>query len=323
MNRRALLVAAAAGTAAPARPRAQSRPAGRPITVIVPLGAGSASDVAVRIVAARMAIELGRPLVIENHPGAAGLLGAERATRAPADGTTLVGISDSVLTSAPLITANARFNPLTDLEPISQFAITEWALVASIASGLRSVPELIAATRARPGGIDFASGGIGSPQHTAMEIFSRGHGLTLNHVPYRSATAALNDVAAGIVPVMFTATSVAQGPLAGGLIHALATLGTERAALLPAIPTLAEAGGGDMLYRTWTAFMAPPRTPPELIAQFAAAIAQALADPEIRARLLASGLVPWGTTPEAFRTNLAADHAAMAELVRTANIRAE
>lgn len=295
----------------------------RPIQMIIPLAAGSAGDVALRIVAAKMSGDLGKQIVIDNQPGAAGAIGAERATRAAPDGYTIVGISDSVLTSVPLLNKNARFDPLKDFAPVSQIVTNEWVLVAHPSFAAKTVQELIELAKAKPDQIDFSSGGNGSPQQMAMELFKARTGVRLVHVPYRGATGALTDVVAGTVPLMFTAIAVAQPFLKDGKLRALATGGPRRSDLLPDVPTAAEAGVAGFEWSTWTSIMAPANTPAEIIARLNTTALAALKDAEVRDKLLALGVVPNGNSPDAFRANLARDYAKMAEIIKAAGIKVD
>jgi tripartite-type tricarboxylate transporter receptor subunit TctC len=295
----------------------------RPVTMLVPLAAGSAGDIAARLVGQRMAVELGHPIVVENVPGASGLIGVERGARAAPDGHTIIGVGDSGLTMAPQLNPNARLNPLTDLAPITQLCTIEWALVVHPAFEARSVEQFVARAKARPGQINFASGGIAGPQHVAMEAFRHRVGIELSHVPYRGATQALTDVVAGVVPVMFTATSVAVPFLRNGQLRALATAGARRSDLLADVPTLIEAGVSEFTYETWMALLAPAQTPRAAIDRLHAAAVVALRDREIASRLTAVGLSPLGNTPDEFRAALARDYARMGDLIRVAGIRAE
>ena len=295
----------------------------RPIQMIIPLAAGSAGDVALRIVAAKMSGDLGKQIVIDNQPGAAGAIGAERATRAAPDGYTIVGISDSVLTSVPLLNKNARFDRLKDFAPVSQIVTNEWVLVAHPSFAAKTVQELIELAKAKPDQIDFSSGGNGSPQQMAMELFKARTGVRLVHVPYRGATGALTDVVAGTVPLMFTAIAVAQPFLKDGKLRALATGGPRRSDLLPDVPTAAEAGVAGFEWSTWTSIMAPANTPAEIIARLNTTALAALKDAEVREKLLALGVVPNGNSPDAFKVNLARDYARMAEIIRAAGIKVD
>ena len=292
----------------------------RPIQMIIPLAAGSAADVALRIVAARMSTDLGKQIVIENSPGAAGLIGAERAARAAPDGYTIVGIADSVLTSVPLLNKNAKFDPLKDFDPVTQIVTNEWALVTHPSFPAKSVLELIALAKAKPGSIDFSSGGKGSPQQIAMELLKSSTGIEVTHVPYRGATAALTDVVAGTIPMMFTAIAVAQSFVKDGKLRALAVGGPRRSAVLPDVPTVAEAGVPGFEWSSWTSIMVPAGTPKEVTAKLNAAAVAALKDGEVLGKLRALGVVPNGNTPEEFRNNLARDYAKMAAIIKAAGI---
>ena len=295
----------------------------RPITMIVPLAAGSAADIVARLVGTKMSADLGRQIVVENAPGAAGLVGIERATKAAPDGYTIVGVSDSVLTMVPQLNPNAKFDPHKDLTPITQLAIIDWVLVSNPSFPAKTVQEFLALAKAKPGEINFSSGGNASPQHVAMEAFKARTGINLTHVPYRGATAALTDVVAGVVPVMFTAISVAHPFLVDGKLHALATAGRKRSELLPDVPTVSEAGVGGFEFETWMSLMAPANLPKAISDKLHASALKAVNDPEIRAKLLAVGLVPLGNKPEEFRANLARDYAKMGEIIRAAGMKAE
>jgi tripartite-type tricarboxylate transporter receptor subunit TctC len=295
----------------------------RPIQMIIPLAAGSAGDVALRIVAAKMTVELGKQIVIENMPGAAGLIGAERAARATPDGYTIFGVADSVLTSVPLLNGNAKFDPLKDFTPVTQIVTNDWVLVANPSFPARTVNELIAMANAKPNTIDFASGGNGSPQQIAMEIFKSRTGIKLTHVPYRGATGALTDVVSGTVPLMFTAVAVAQSFIKSGKLRALATGGKTRSDLLPDIPTVAEAGVAGFEWSTWTSIMVPSNTPLDVSKKLYDVAIAALKDDEVKKKLLAVGVVPSGTTPEQFKANLAADYAKMSDVIKAAGIKTD
>lgn len=321
LGRRPLLALPLGLLAAPAL--AQESPANRPIRVVMPLAAGSAVDVMVRIVAERMGEVLGQRLVIENQTGASGMIGMRTGARAPADGGTLLAVNDAVLTMLPNMSATAGYDPLKDFAPIGQVARIRWALCASMASGIRDVAGLIAAARARPGQVDYASGGVGSPQHVAMEMFLQAAGVQMNHVGYRGATPALNAVGAGEVPAGFFGLPTPVPLAEAGRLRILATAGPQRVATLPDVPTVAESGLPGFSFFTWGAFLAPAGTPPPVIARLGAALREALATPAIRERLEGLAYEVVGNTPEEFGAALARDHAAMGALVRAANIRAE
>jgi tripartite-type tricarboxylate transporter receptor subunit TctC len=319
--RRRLLALPLLALAAPAL--AQEAYPNRPIRVIMPLAAGSAVDVMVRIVAERMGETLGQRLVIENQTGASGMIGMRTGARSPADGHTLLAVNDAVLTMLPNMSSSAGYDPLKDFAPIGQVARIRWALAASNNSGIRDVAGLVAAARARPAGLDYASGGVGSPQHVAMEMFLQAAGVRMNHVGYRGATPALNAVAAGEVAAGFFGLPTPVPFAEAGRLRLLATAGPARVATLPDVPTVAESGLAGFSFFTWGAFLAPAGTPASVVARVNAALRESLAVPAIRERLEGLAYEVVGNTPEEFSAVLARDHAAMGALVRSADIRAE
>ena len=172
----------------------------RPIKMIVPLAAASAVDVAARIVTQKMADNMGQQFVILNQPGASGMIGAEAVARSEPDGYTIGGFNDSVMTMVPNLQSKMRWDILKDFEPVSLVATVEWGLIANNQASFKSAADLIAAAKAAPGKIDYGSGGPGSPQHLAMAMFASAAGISLTHVPYKGATQAATDVAAGRFP---------------------------------------------------------------------------------------------------------------------------
>jgi tripartite-type tricarboxylate transporter receptor subunit TctC len=187
----------------------------KPIRMIIPLAAGSAVDVAARIVTQKMSDNMGQQFVIMNQPGAAGVIGAEQVAKADPDGYTIGGFNDSIMTMVPNLLPKPRWDIVKDFEPVSLVATVEWGLIANPKSGFKTAADLIAAAKAAPGKIDYGSGGVGSPQHLAMAMFAANAGITLTHVPYRGATQAAVDVAGGQIPVAFqglgTVTALVQG----------------------------------------------------------------------------------------------------------------
>ncbi len=294
----------------------------RPIRVIMPLAAGSAVDVVFRIVAEPIERALGQRLVIENVTGASGIVGMRAGARAAPDGYTLLATNDAVLTMLPNLNTQAGYDPLRDFAPIGQIVQIRWALVAHPSFAATTVAEVIAAARARPGAIDYASGGAGSPQHVAMEMFLQRAGVRMNHISYRGATPALTGVVAGDVSVGFFGLPTPNGFVREGRLRLIATAGAAREAF-PDSPTIAESGLPGFAFYTWAALLAPAGTPEPIVARISAALRDALALPAIRERLEGLGYGIVGNTPEAFAQTLTREHAAMATLIRDANIRME
>jgi tripartite-type tricarboxylate transporter receptor subunit TctC len=283
----ALLAIALAPLSLTAAVHAQAYPA-RPITMIVPVQAGSGADAILRIVAQRMSDNMKQPIVLENVPGAAGVIGAERAARAPADGYTMFGANDGTLNMTPHLRKKVNYNTLESFEPVSLLANITWVLIANPSLPVKSVKDLIALAKANPGRIDYASGGVGSPQHIAMELFSLQAGVKLNHVPYKGATGAASDVVSGHVPAMFTALSIVLSQIQAGKVRALAVGGAKRFPQIPNVPTVSESGLPGFGYVTWAGLYMPRGTPKAMIDRLAAEAARAVADPDVRAKLTAT-----------------------------------
>ncbi|HEY4249976.1 MAG TPA: tripartite tricarboxylate transporter substrate-binding protein, partial [Roseomonas sp.] len=223
----------------------------------------------------------------------------------------------------PNLDANAGYDPLRDFAPIGQVVRIRWALVAHPATPAADIAGLIAAARARPGTIDYASGGTGSPQHVAMEMFMRMAGIRLNHISYRGATPALTAIAAGEVPYGFVGLPTPNAFVRNGQLRMLGTAGPARIDTFPEVPTVAEAGLPGFTFFTWAAFLAPAGAPLPVVARLNAALREALAVPAVRERLEGLGYEVVGNTPETFTAALARDHATMQALIRDAGIRPE
>ena len=293
----------------------------RTIQMIVPLAAASAVDNAARILAQRMSENMGQAIVIENQPGAAGLIGAERVAKAAPDGYILGGFNDSIMTMLPNLHASLPWDILRDFEPISLVATVEWGLVVNNDSPYRTAADLIAAAKANPGKINYGSGGNGSPQHVAMEVFAAAAGISLTHVPYKGATQAALDVASGQVPVAFQGLATVTSLVRGGTLRLVAVTPPNRLPQFPDVPTVAESGLPGFEFNSWFALMAPARTPKPIIARLNAEVLKALANPDIRERLNAQGLTVRGSSPEELGTATRAQLAKYARVMKEANIR--
>ncbi|MCU0984029.1 MAG: tripartite tricarboxylate transporter substrate binding protein [Acetobacteraceae bacterium] len=322
-SRRAVLAAAlAAPLAAPAR--AQEAWPSRPVGVILPLQAGSASDAAARILLELMEAELGQRFVVENVLGAAGQIGAERAARARPDGYTLAALNNSILTILPVIRqGRVAFDPMGDFIPLSGIATIPTYLGVHPSVPARTVPELIAWARSRNGEVNYASGGAGSPQHLATEMFMAMAGVRMTHVPYRGATQAAADLAAGHVDVMFIAHTLALPFLDGNRVRLIAYAGPRRSKAMPDIPTVAEQGVAGYDYSSWIALFAPKGTPEPIVARLRASAQKALAAPGVEDRLARAGNEIWPLDHAALAATMAADTARWREVVRTAEIKAD
>ena len=291
--------------------------------MIVPLAAASAVDNAARIVAQRMADNMKGAIAIENLPGAAGLIGAARVAKSAPDGYTIAGFNDSIMTMLPNMHAKLPWDIQKDFEPVSLVATVEWGLVASNDAPYATAGALIAAAKASPGTINYGSGGNGSPQHIAMALFASSAGITLIHIPYKGATQAALDVAAGQVPVAFQGLATVASLVRGGKLRLIGVSTPARHPQFPEVPTVSESGLPGFEFNSWFAVMAPAGTPKDIIARLHAEIVKALADPDVREKLNAQGLTPRGSSPEELRKATAEQLGKYARLIKQAGISAD
>jgi len=295
----------------------------KPIRMIIPLAAASAVDNAARIVTQKMAANMGQPIVVENVPGAAGLIGTGQVAKAAPDGYTIGGFNDSIMTMLPNMHANPGWDILKDFEPVSLVATIEWGMVANNDSGIRSAVDLIAAAKAKPGQVNYGSGGNGSPQHVAMALFASHAGISMTHVPYKGATQAALGVAGGDVPVAMQGLATVAGLVRGGKVRLVGVSTPAPLAQFPGVPTIAESGLPGFEFNSWFTIMVPAGTPKEIVSRLHAEIVKALADPEVRAKLLDQGLTARGTTPAELGVATREQLARYGKLMKEAGIRAE
>jgi len=301
---------------------AQAYPS-KPILMVLPLAAGSSFDVVLRMIVQKMSEGLGQPIVVENQAGAAGMIGAERITRASPDGYTLAAFNDSLLTMVPNLRAKVPYDPVTSFAPVSLMVNNSWILVTHPSLQVSDVRGLIALAKSKPGAINYSSGGNGSPQHIAMALFESMAGIKLTHVPYKGTTQATLDVMSGQIPMMFSATNGVMGQLRDGKLRGLAVGGATRSPLFPAVPTVAETGLPGYEFVTWMGMFAPLNTPKEIIARLNSEVARALAAPDLRQRLNEQAVEVKTSTPEELSVLTKNRLAQMAKLIKDAGIVAE
>jgi tripartite-type tricarboxylate transporter receptor subunit TctC len=319
---RTALAAVAIATAATHAAAQQGYP-GKPIRMIIPLAAASAVDNAARIVTQKMSANMGQQIVIENIPGAAGLIGTKNVATAAPDGYTLGGFNDSIMTMLPNMHANPGWDILKDFEPISLVATVEWGLVANNESGIRSAADLIARAKAKPGEVNFGSGGNGSPQHVAMALFASQAGVKMTHVPYKGATQAALGIAAGDVPGGLQGIATVAGLARGGKLKLIGVAMQNPNPAFPDVPTISTTGLPGFTFQSWFTIVAPAGTPREIIARLHGEIVKALADPGVQQQLKDQGLTPRGSTPEELGHATREQLARYGRLFREANIKAE
>ncbi|WP_426959243.1 tripartite tricarboxylate transporter substrate binding protein [Muricoccus radiodurans] len=321
-TRRAIL---AATLAAPAlRARAQGGPAGdwpnRPIRLVIPWPPGGGADTVGRILAPRVSAILGQTLVIENRPGAAGSIGASSAARSAPDGYTVLYDSTGQAINPYLM--QLPFDLWRDLRPVVQTASVPNLLVVTPSMPYRTVADVIAAAKARPGGLDFASSGNGSVQHMALELFRQAAGIPVNHVPYRGGGPALTDVISGQINHFFSNASSSTGFVRAGTIRAIAHTGTGRLAAFPDLPSVGETLPGYEATE-WNGVFVPAGTPDAIVARLNAAYNDAMEAPEIAERLAGLNVVTRRNTPEEFAAFIRAEQARWSRVIREGHIRIE
>ncbi|MNV36293.1 Tripartite tricarboxylate transporter family receptor [compost metagenome] len=294
----------------------------RQIHMIIPLAIGSAVDSAARVLAKSMADDLGQSIYLENVPGSAGLIGAERVAKASADGYTLGAFNDSVLTMVPNI-HKTKWDPLTDFVPVSLVGTIEWGLVVAANSPYRTVDDFIKAAKARPKALNYGSGGSGSPQHLAMVMFANQAGIEVTHVPYKGATPAAIAVASGEVEAAFQGLGTVVPLIASGRLRLLAVSTEKRLSQYPDVPTVAQAALPDFFFNSWFALVAPKGTSDQVVERLYASVSTALKDPDISKKLEAQGMTLRGTTPTEFSAALKDQYSRYQRIIQTNQIRGE
>lgn len=319
MERRTLLAGLGAAALLPAPALAQSFPS-RPLRLIVTWPPGGTTDILARQLAPQLSARLGQPVVIENRGGASGAIGAAELARAPNDGHSF-GMVTSTVISAALLSRTA-YDPLRDLTPILLLARVANILAVNPALPVRTVPELIALAKARPGKLTFGSPGIGSAVHISGEMFKLAAGVDMVHAPYRGGGPALADVVAGHLQLIFGNASSTLPFVREGSLRAVAVTSATRAAYLPEVPTIAETLPGFAIDE-WYGVLGPAGMPPAVVERLNAAFMDIVTEPAERARLLEGGAEVAGGTPEAFRRFMAAEVDKIGAVVRDAHITAE
>jgi len=297
LTRRALLAASITGALLPpgSRARADELPTGA-IKVIVSFPAGASTDVIMRAIATRMQERLGNPVVVENKPGASGLIATNFVAKAAADGATLLA-SPSSLASNPALYKSMPFDTMKDLQPVSLVFRTPLVLVVNPGLPIKSLDELIAMLKEKPGRLNYAHGGPGSAIHLAGELLQSMTGTRMNGIAFRGTPPGLNDLIAGRMQLMFADVGGAIGQIESGQARAIAVTSTERVPALPDVPTMVEAGLAGFEAEGWTLVCAPGATPSATISKLAREIEIAAERPEVRDLIVRIGMVPTRSPP--------------------------
>jgi tripartite-type tricarboxylate transporter receptor subunit TctC len=316
-RRATILFTAALALAAPAL--AQGKYPDRPVKVIVALPAGGSADMIARTVGQKLAAALGQPFVVDNRAGASGQIGMPAVARAPADGYTLTVSPASFLTTNKSIFKALPYDPVTDFIPISRLVNQPMVLVVKDRQKYPTLAALLAAAKATPGKLTYASSSDGSPQHLAALMFETRTQARLLHVPYKGGALAINDTLAGTVDAMFAVLPEALPHIQSGKLHALGLMSPRRSPTLPGTPTMAEGGVADLNLSAWVGLLAPAKTPRPIIDQLNQAVRAAL-DAEVTAKLAESGIETAPGTPEELQRAIAQEIKLHAELVKAAGL---
>ena len=295
----------------------------KPVQLIVPYPPGGSNDNTARLVAKQLTQAWGQPVIIDNKPGAGGVIGATALARSAPDGYTLALVSLSFTTSAAA-QPKLPFDPVKDFIPVARAGSGAFVILVSPKLEVKNLGELVAMARKAPGRLSFASSGVGSSNQFATELFMDLTGVRMTHVPYKGMSPALTDLAGGHVDVVFATLSSAQALLGNRSVHALAVTSRKRIAQLPEIPTAAEAGVAGYQFDGWSGFLAPAGTPPALVAFLNQSINRAMASPEVAGALAAEGMTTFEPIgQEAFRKIVEDDLERWKRIARERGIRAE
>ena len=326
MHRRNVLLSAAALAATVTAPAAFSQAyPNKPIKMIVPYAPGVSPDVVARLIGDRLGQAIGQPIIIDNRPGAGGMIGAEIAATMPADGYNLLFTVKGVMAIVPHVYPNAKYNALKDFKAVTEILKVPHLITATPGAPYNSMREFIAYAKANPGKIDYASAGTGSHPHVGMETLAQRLGIKLNHIPYKTHPGP--DVMAGVVSLYLEASTTAIPSIKGGKIKALATSGAERIPALPDVPTLTEFGAdldpNGVIGDSWHGIFAPTGTSDEIINRLNVELVKIVKTPDIQNRLRTLGLTPTGTTPAVLTAGMASDYAYWGKLIRDMGIKLE
>ncbi len=320
----AALLAAASIALAPAAALAQAAEPypSKPIRFILPFPPGGGTDILGRLLSERLAARLGQPVVVENRGGAGGNVGAEAAAHSAPDGYTIVLVAPSLAIS-PSLYKKLAYDPVKDFAPISLVATVPNVMVTNPSIPAKTLSEFIALAKTRPGAMNFGSGGNGTSNHLAGELFNIVAGVRLVHVPYKGVNLAMNDVMSGELQLVIIGIPAAAQHIKAGKLRALAVIDTKRAAALPDVPTAAEAGLRDFEVTTWYGVLAPAGTPRPIVTRLNTEIVRVMHSSEMKERLATMATEPVTSTPEEFGELIRREIAKWAEVVRAAGLKAD
>lgn len=293
----------------------------RPVRLIVPFAAGGVTDLAARVVGQQLSTKWGQQVVVENRPGAGGLIGVEAAIRSEPNGYTILMATNGEVVIHPALSSKPRFNPFEDLAPIAMVTSTPFVWTANNGAGINALGELVSAAKAKPGQLAYSSAGVGSSNHLATEQFAVAAGIKLQHIPYRGGAPAATAITSGEVPIGVVALSAAKSVADSGRVKLLAVTSKNRLKLLPDVPTVAETGVlKDFESSIWTGLFAPKGTPAPIVAKIQADVIEAMKSASAVERLEAVGAEAVGLPGAEMASRIKAEIADMAKTAREAGI---
>ena len=301
---------------------AQDNYPSRPVRFILPFPPGGGTDILGRVIAERLSASLGQPVVTENRGGAGGNVGAEAAAHSAPDGYTIVLVAPSLAIS-PSLYSKLNYDPVKDLAPISLVATVPNVMITNPSVEAKNLQEFIALARSRPGAMNYGSGGAGTSNHLAGELFNIVTGTKLVHVPYKGVNLAMQGVLAGEIQLVFIGIPAALPHIKAGKLRALALVAPQRSPALPEVPTVAEAGLKDFEVTTWYGVMAPTGTPRPIITRLNGELVKIMQTPDVKERLAGMATDPLTSTPEEFAAYLKQEIAKWGDVVRKAHLKAD
>jgi tripartite-type tricarboxylate transporter receptor subunit TctC len=295
----------------------------KPIRIVVPFAPGGATDLPARLIAPKLSEALGQPVVVENRPGAGGLIGIDQVAKSPADGYTFLMATNGELVMNPSIYPKLPYNPFKDLVPVAVVVESPLVLIVPPSSPFKSVADVVAAAKAKPGTVTYATAGIGSTSHVLTEMFAQRAGIKLLHAAYKGGAPASNAMVSGEVAFGLLNLGSAGPLMASGRVRGLAVTSAQRVPDFPAMPTFIESGVPDFAEGIWVGLAAPAGVPQDIVHRMSSEVAKALQSPEVSSRTKQLGVHAVGSTPEQTAARIQRELPRFAEAIRQAEIRAE
>ncbi|MFZ4479048.1 MAG: Bug family tripartite tricarboxylate transporter substrate binding protein [Rhodoferax sp.] len=318
-----MVAAASLWCAAAAQAQASTTYPARPIRLVVPFTPGGSTDILARAIGLELTRAWGQPVIIDNVPGAGGSIGADKVAKAPADGYTLLMGHIGTLAVNPSLYPHLPYDPVKSFAPVAWVARVPNVLVVHPSVKAASLKEFVALAKARPGQLNYGSGGNGSAANLATEYFKMQTGAAIVHIPYRGTSPAVTDLMGGQIQMLFTGAPAVIGQVKSGQLRALAVSSPKRLDILPDLPTVAESGYKDFEADQWYGVVTPAGTSPEIVARLNAQINQALASAELKTRLNNEGAIAMPTTPEAFGQHIVREIARWRPVIQSGRVKAD